>query len=37
MLYKLRSTDGTFDRLEPVAFKDFSSFGNFRLPDSAGK
>ena len=28
MLYKLRSTDGKFDRLEPVAFKDFSSFGN---------
>lgn len=28
MLYKLASTDGKFDRLEPVAFKDFSSFGN---------
>ena len=28
MLYKLRSTDGTFDRLDPVAFKDFSNFGN---------
>ena len=28
MLYKLRSTDGRFDRLDPVAFKDFSSFGN---------
>jgi len=28
MLYKLRSTDGKFDRLDPVAFKDFSSFGN---------
>ena len=28
MLYRLRSTDGKFDRLEPVAFKDFSSFGN---------
>jgi len=27
MLYKLRSTDGKVDRLEPVAFKDFSSFG----------
>lgn len=27
MLYKLSSTNGTFDRLEPVAFKDFSSFG----------
>lgn len=28
MLYKLGSTDGKFDKLEPVAFKDFSSFGN---------
>jgi hypothetical protein len=28
VLYRLRSTDGKFDRLEPVAFKDFSSFGN---------
>ena len=28
MLYKLGSSDGKFDRLEPVAFKDFSSFGN---------
>jgi len=28
MLYKLESTDGKFDRLESVAFKDFSSFGN---------
>lgn len=28
MLYKLRSTKGKFDRLEPVAFDDFSSFGN---------
>lgn len=30
MLYKLkaRSTDGKFDRLDPVAFKDFSNFGN---------
>ena len=27
MLYKLRSTDGRVDRLDPVAFKDFSSFG----------
>ncbi len=28
MLYKLGSTNGTFDRLELVAFKDFSSFGS---------
>ena len=28
MLYKLGSTNGRFDTLEPVAFKDFSSFGN---------
>ncbi len=28
MLYKLGSTDGKFDTLEPVAFKNFSSFGN---------
>lgn len=28
MLYKLSATDGKFDRLEPSAFKDFSSFGN---------
>lgn len=28
MLYKLGSTDGRFDRLEAVQFKDFSSFGN---------
>jgi len=28
MLYKLGLTDGKFDTLEPVAFKDFSSFGN---------
>lgn len=28
MLYKLGSSDGKFDKLEPVAFKDFSSFGN---------
>lgn len=28
MLYRLRSTDGKFDRLEPIVFKDFSSFGN---------
>jgi hypothetical protein len=28
MLYKLGSTSDKFDRLEPVAFKDFSSFGN---------
>ena len=28
MLYKLGSTDGKFDSLEPVAFKDFSSFKN---------
>ena len=28
MLYKLGSTNGNFDRLEPVAFKDFSDFEN---------
>jgi hypothetical protein len=28
MLYKLGSTDGKFDKLEPVTFKDFSSFVN---------
>ncbi|HDX8645280.1 MULTISPECIES: hypothetical protein [unclassified Aeromonas] len=28
MLYKLGSSDGRFDRLEPVIFKDFSSFGH---------
>ena len=28
MLYKLGSSSGKFDRIEPVAFKDFSSFGN---------
>ena len=28
MLYKLGSSDGKFDKLEPIAFKDFSSFGN---------
>lgn len=28
MLYKLESTNETFHRLEPVSFKDFSSFGN---------
>ena len=28
MLYKLGSSNGKFDRLESVAFKDFSSFGN---------
>lgn len=28
MLYKLRSTDGKFDRLDPLAFKDYSSFGH---------
>ncbi|MDE2801134.1 MAG: endonuclease NucS [Gemmatimonadota bacterium] len=28
MLYKLGSTDGKFDTLEPVAFKNFSSFRN---------
>jgi hypothetical protein len=28
MLYKLDSLDGKFDRLDPVEFKDFSSFGN---------
>lgn len=28
MLYKLLSTDGKFDKLEPLAFKDFSSFSN---------
>lgn len=27
MLYKLSSTDGRFDHIEPVAFKDFASFG----------
>ena len=28
MLYKIRSTHGNFDRIDPVAFKDFSSFGS---------
>ena len=28
MLYKLGSTDGKFDTLEPIAFKNFSSFRN---------
>ena len=28
MLYKLGSSDGKFDKLETVKFKDFSSFGN---------
>lgn len=28
MLYKLRSTDGKFDRIEPVGFKDFASIGH---------
>jgi len=28
MLYKLGSTNGKFDKLEPLTFKDFSSFGN---------
>ena len=28
MLYKLGSTDGKFDTLEPIAFKNFSNFGN---------
>jgi len=28
MLYKLGSSNGIFDRLEPIEFKDFSSFGN---------
>lgn len=28
MLYKLGSSDQKFDKLEPVSFKDFSSFGN---------
>ena len=28
MLYKLGSSSDKFDKLEPVAFKDFSSFGN---------
>ena len=28
MLYKLGSTDGKFDTLKPVAFKNFSNFGN---------
>ena len=27
MLYKLNLTNGKFDKIEPVAFKDFSSFG----------
>lgn len=27
MLYKLHSIDGKFDKIEPVAFKDFASFG----------
>lgn len=27
MLYRLSSTEGTFHKIEPVAFKDFSSFG----------
>ncbi len=27
MLYKIGSTEGKFERLEPVAFKDFSNFG----------
>ncbi len=27
MLYKLGSSSGKFDKLEPIAFKDFSSFG----------
>ena len=27
MLYKLGSTNGKFDQLEPIPFKDFSSFG----------
>ena len=28
MIYKLGNTDGVFDRLKPMEFKDFSSFGN---------
>jgi hypothetical protein len=28
VLYKLNTTDGKFDKIEPVPFKDFSSFGN---------
>lgn len=28
MLYKLGSSNGKFEKLEPVAFKDFASFGN---------
>ena len=28
MLYRLITNSGTFRRLEPVPFKDFSSFGN---------
>lgn len=28
MLYKIGETNGIFDKLEPVGFKDFSSFGN---------
>lgn len=27
MLYKLSTTDGKYDRLDPIPFKDFSSFG----------
>ena len=30
MLYKLSSSNGKFDSIEPVAFKDFSSFGNLK-------
>ncbi|KKM20281.1 hypothetical protein LCGC14_1647010, partial [marine sediment metagenome] len=28
MLYKLGSSNGKFAKLEPVAFRDFASFGN---------
>ena len=28
MLYKLGSSNGKFDKLEPVPFKDFGNFGN---------
>ena len=27
MLYKINSSDGKLDQLEPIIFKDFSSFG----------
>jgi hypothetical protein len=27
MLYKLNTTDGKYNRLDPLPFKDFSNFG----------